>query len=200
MVSRRCPAGFLGFFVDGFCLFGHLISISMSLVSGIGVICSYWWGCPRICSYCSRIPGLVGGGLAGLVFWSRAHLSLGYEGVAGCWLVCASSHCRQWKRPIELAISGWLLRSWTLLPSLVFCIYNHLGLFPRKYFVVLKAVFVSKSFDFLDFCCLKPFSICYIVDFASFFRGWRSGSCPLYFSAGMSHHFGCSCYLLFFAS
>ena len=104
-----------------------------------------------------------GGGLAGLVFWSCAHLSLGFEGVAGCWLVCTSSHCRQWERPIELAIFGRLFRSWTLLPSLVFCIYYLLGLFPRKYFVVLKAIFVSKSFDFLDFCCLKPFSICYIL-------------------------------------
>ena len=42
--------------------------------------------CPQICSNCSRILGLVGGGLAGLVFWSRAHFSQGFEAVDGCFL------------------------------------------------------------------------------------------------------------------
>ena len=51
------------------------------------------------------LPLLVwcGGELASLDFYTRAHLSLGGEGVSECCLVSSSSHCRQWERPFELA-------------------------------------------------------------------------------------------------
>ena len=88
----------------------------------------------------------MGGGLAGLVFWSRAHFSQGFEAVAGCFLDGTSSHCRQWERPDELAIFGQFIRSWTSLSidSLVFCIFSYRfqSDFSKIVCCFFKAVFV----------------------------------------------------------
>ena len=100
----------------------------------IGVIWACWWGCPRICSNCSHFPGLMGGGLSGLVLWSHAHFSQGFEGMAGCWLACTSSHCRRWERLGGWAIFGRFIRSWTSLPYPSFFVYISItfNLIPRS--------------------------------------------------------------------
>ena len=80
------------------------------------------------------LRGLVGGRLAGLVFWSHAHFLQG----------AGSSHCRQWERPAGFAIFCQLIRSWTSLPIYPsFFVSNCLifSLIPQKYFVIFSIPF-----------------------------------------------------------
>ena len=60
MVSQRCPAGFLGCFMDGFCLFWpfdfNFDGFGFWNWGHLGILV----GLSSICSDCFRIPGLVG--------------------------------------------------------------------------------------------------------------------------------------------